>query len=50
MKSPGCFKLLPLRTMEATFCESSMQHNYFLNSSPDVWLDAILSLSSKGSS
>ncbi len=47
-KSPGCFKLL-LWIMEATcFCEPSMKQNFFLNSSPDVWLDAILFLSSTG--
>ncbi len=50
-KSPGCFKLLPLRVTETTcFCDSSMQHNFFLNSSPDVWLDTNLFLSSTGSS
>ncbi len=43
-KSPGCSKLLPLRVME-----TSMQHNFFRNSSPEVWFDAILSLSSTGS-
>ncbi len=49
-KSPGCFKLLPLRVTETTcFCETSMQHIFFLNSSPDVWFDAILSLSYTGS-
>ncbi len=30
----------------ACFCETSMRHILFLNSSPDVWFDAILSLSS----
>ncbi len=46
-KSPGCSKLLPFRVTETTwFCDASMQHNFFLNSSPDVWFDAILSLSS----
>ncbi len=45
-KSPTCAKLLPLRVTETTcFCDPSMKHNCFLNSS-DVWLDAILSLSS----
>ncbi len=49
-KSPGCSKLLPLRVTETTcFCEPSMQHHFFLNSSPDVWFDAILSLSYTGS-
>ncbi len=46
-KSPGCFKLLPLRVTETTcFCETSMLQNCFLNSSPDVWLDSNLFLSS----
>uniref|UniRef100_A0A672SMU7 alpha-1,2-Mannosidase n=1 Tax=Sinocyclocheilus grahami TaxID=75366 RepID=A0A672SMU7_SINGR len=50
-KSPGYFKLLPLRVTETTcFCDPSMKHNFFLNSSPDVWLDANLFLSSTGSS
>ncbi len=50
-KSPGCFKRLPLRVTETTcFCEPSMKQNFFLNSSPDVWLDAHLFLSSTGSS
>ncbi len=43
-KNPGCFKLLPLRVTETTcFCDPSMKP-IFLNSSPDVWLDAILFL------
>ncbi len=42
---PGCFKLFPLRVTETTcFCEPSMKQNFFLNSSPDVWLDANLFL------
>ncbi len=50
-KNPGCFKLLPLRVTETTcFCDPSMKQNFFLNSSPDVWLDANLFLSSTGSS
>ncbi len=47
-KSPGCFKLFPLRVTETTcFCDPSMQQSFFLNSSPDVWLDASLFLSSR---
>ncbi len=47
-KSPGCFKLFPLRVTETTcFCDPSMQQNSFLNPSPDVWLDASLFLSSR---
>ncbi len=39
--SPCCFKLLPLRVTEITcFCDPSMKQNFFLNSSPDVWLDS----------
>ncbi len=50
-KNPGCFKLLPLRVTECTcFCDPSMKQNYFLNSCPDVWLDANLFLSSTDSS
>ncbi len=50
-KSPVCFKLLLLRVTETTcFCETSMQQNCFLNSSPDVWFDANLFLSSTVSS
>ncbi len=38
------------RITETTcFCETSMQYNVFLNSSPDVWFDANLSLSYAGS-
>ncbi len=47
-KSPGCFKLLLLWIMATRFCESSAQQNVFLNSSPDLWLDTILFLSSTG--
>ncbi len=46
-KNPGCFKFLPLRVTETKyFCDPSMKQNFFLNSSPDVWLDANLFLSS----
>ncbi len=50
-KSPSCSKCHPLWIMEACFCEPSMQCNriFSLNSSPDVWLDASLFLSSTGS-
>ncbi len=49
-KSPGCSKLLLLWILKATWlCEPSMQQNFFLNSSPDVWLDANQFLSSTGS-
>ncbi len=48
-KSPGCFKLLLSWIVEATrFCESSKHQNVFLNTSPDLWLDTILFLSSTG--
>ncbi len=34
-----------LRLTEITcFCETSMQHNFFLNSSPDVWIDPVSEL------
>ncbi len=43
-KSPGCFKLLPLRVTETTsFCEPSMLQKFFLYPSPDLCLDTILS-------
>ncbi len=46
-KNPGCFKFLPLRVTKTTcFCDPSMKQNCFLNSSPDVWLDANLFMSS----
>ncbi len=47
----GCSKHLHYWIMEATcFCEPSMQQNvFFLNTSPDVRFDAILSLSYTGS-
>ncbi len=46
-KSPGCFKLVQLRVTETTcFCDPLMKQNLFLNSSPDVWLDTNLFLSS----
>ncbi len=41
------FKLLPLRVTEtACLCDPSMKHHFFLNSSPDVWLDTNMFLSS----
>ncbi len=50
-KNPGCFKLLLLRVTETTcICDPSMKQNFFLNSSPDVWLDTNLFLSSTDSS
>ncbi len=49
-KNPGCFKLLLLRVTETTcICDPSMKQNFFLNTSPDVWLDTNLSLSCTGS-
>ncbi len=46
-KSPGCFKHLPLRVTETTcFCYPTLKQNFFLNSSPDVWLDTNLFLNS----
>ncbi len=48
--SPGCFKLHPLRIMEAKCsCEPSTQQNYFC-SLPQICLNTILSLSSAGHS
>ncbi len=49
-KSPSCSKRLPLWIMLATcFCEPSVQQIFFLNSSPDLCLDASLFLNSTGS-
>ncbi len=52
-KNPGCFKLLLLRVTDnikgTCICDPSMKQNCFLNSSPDVWLDTNLLLSSTGS-
>ncbi len=49
-KNPGCIKLLPLRVTETTyFCDLS-KYFFFLNPSPDVWLDTNLFLISTDSS
>ncbi len=50
MKSPGCLKLLPLMVTETTcFCDPLMKYNFF-TTSPGVWLDVNLFLSSTCSS
>ncbi len=47
-RSPGCFKLLPLRVTNMLLWAFNAAE-ILLNSSPDVWLGAMLFLSSTGS-